>query len=49
MMRGNMPAAFAYPAGIGDIIVGLLALYLIVTSWNKNSLPRRGVIWLAVL
>ena len=42
-LRGNGPALFAYPAGIGDMLTGLIALAVIV-SYRNRPIPRR-VIW----
>ncbi len=41
MARGNIPASFALLAGIGDIMVGLLAVYLVL---GYKEPPRWGVI-----
>lgn len=45
MYRGHIPASFALPAGIGDILVGLLALVLLV---GYNTIPRVGLIALII-
>lgn len=45
-IRGSMPAAFALPAGIGDVLTGLLALPAAV--WVASGLPigrRIGIRW----
>lgn len=45
-IRGAMPAAFALPAGIGDVLTGLLALPAAV--WVASGLPigrRIGIRW----
>lgn len=41
MYRGNIPGTFALPAGIGDILVGLLALFVVI-QYKKT--PKWGVI-----
>jgi hypothetical protein len=41
MMRGHVPASFALPAGIGDVIVGLTALTLVLMY---RRIPRWAVI-----
>ncbi len=48
-MRGSMPGAFAIPAGIGDVLVGLLALPAAV--WLASGMPmgRKIGIWWNVL
>jgi hypothetical protein len=48
MVRGHIPSSFALPAGIGDTIVGLTALF--ITFYYKNTkIPRRVVISLLTL
>lgn len=45
-IRGTIPAAFALPAGIGDVLTGLLALPAAV--WVASGLPigrRIGIRW----
>ncbi len=34
--RGNLPGIFAHPAGWGDLLVGLLALYVTIKFYNKD-------------
>jgi hypothetical protein len=46
MARGYVAPTFAWPAGIGDIIVGVLALYLIL---NYQTIPRWGVASVLIL
>ena len=46
MFRGNIPASFALPAGIGDVIVGLFALFLFI---SYKEIPRSGLITLIVI
>lgn len=41
MWRGNIPGSFALPAGIGDILVGSIALYLVL---RFKKIPRWGVV-----
>ncbi len=45
MLRGNIPSSFALPAGIGDIMVGLLAVYLVL---GYKEPPRWGVLALII-
>ena len=47
--RGNLPGVFAYPAGIGDIAVGLLAAWLLLTYGKRGRLPAWGVLAVLVL
>ncbi len=46
MTRGHIPGLFAYPAGIGDILAGLLALVVLVACRRQESIP--GPLVLAV-
>jgi hypothetical protein len=46
MARGHIAPSFAWPAGIGDIIVGAVAAYLVIAYTN---IPRWGVISVLVL
>lgn len=39
--RGELPYAFAIPGGIGDVLVGLLALVLLVVVTPRTALGRR--------
>ncbi|MEA5522362.1 hypothetical protein [Limnoraphis robusta] len=47
MARGHIPGSFAYPAGLGDIAVGVLALWVLLAHRKRPDIARRGV--LAVL
>ncbi len=44
--RGTMPGLFAHPAGWGDLLVGLLAAYVLIRYW-KRSIPVYWVIIIA--
>lgn len=46
MARGHIPASFALPAGVGDIIVGLVAGFFVLFF---REIPRYGVIAVIVL
>jgi hypothetical protein len=46
MFRGNIPESFAWPAGISDIVVGLLALFLFL---KYKEVPRNGLYTLIVI
>lgn len=46
MYRGNIPGSFAWPAGIGDIIVGLFALYLFV---YYKKIPNKAIVILITI
>ena len=41
MLRENIPGIFAYPAGIGDIIVGLAALGVLLVVERGERIPGR--------
>ncbi len=49
MVRGHIPGLFAYPAGIGDILVGLAALAVLVACRRRVHIPGRFVVTVAVL
>ena len=42
-LRGNLPAVFAYPAGLGDLLVGLLALAVLI-RYRNQAIPNGAVI-----
>ena len=42
--RGNLPGLFAFPAGIGDIIAGLLALGVLLAYRKAEHLPRWAIV-----
>ncbi|MDH4031065.1 MAG: hypothetical protein OEU49_09475 [Chromatiales bacterium] len=43
MARGNIPGIFAYPAGIGDLAVALVAALVLVKYWNAKRIPGPAV------
>ena len=45
MFRGHIPGVFAWPAGIGDILVALIATFLLL---SYRDIPRWGVILVLV-
>lgn len=47
--RGNLPGVFAYPAGLGDIAVGVLAAWLVWHYRKADHLPRWGIVAVLVL
>ncbi len=49
MAIGNQPGIFAYPAGIGDIAVGLFATYTLIKHRNDAVIPDRKVLTLIVI
>jgi len=48
MARGNLPGIFAYPAGLGDIAVALVALLVIIRYRNATYIPGKAV-WLVIV
>jgi hypothetical protein len=46
MFRGNIPGSFAWPAGVGDIMVGLFAVVLFL---NFDKIPESRLVVLIVL
>ncbi len=46
--RGTLPAWFAWPAGIGDLITGLVALSVVVRYRGRDVPPRAVVLVAAV-
>ncbi len=47
MVRGNLPGVFAYPAGIGDILVAVVALIILVHYRQSEQIPT-GAIFLLI-
>ncbi len=43
MVRGNIPAIFAYPAGFGDLAVAVIAAVGLVKHWNTKPFPGWAV------
>jgi hypothetical protein len=43
MERGHLPGIFAYPAGWGDILAGLVALFVVVIYWKKPTVSHWAV------
>jgi hypothetical protein len=46
--RGNLPAVFSYPAGFGDLLTGIVALY-VVTKYRNETIPPGAVKLVATL
>ena len=46
---GNIPGIFAYPAGIGDILVALVALGVLYVYRNTPDIPRVGVFLVVIV
>ena len=49
MTRGNIPGIFAYPAGIGDILVACLAGAVLIRFRNAHHIPRAWVVAIATI
>ena len=45
---GHLPAVFAYPAGLGDILVGVLATYATI-KFNRKDIPDQWVKIIVIL
>ena len=43
MVRGNIPGVFAYPAGVGDLTVALVAALVLLKYWNAKRIPGAAV------
>lgn len=43
--RGNIGAVFACWAGIGDVITGLLACFVLLQYWRTGSMSHRLAFW----
>lgn len=41
MVRGHIPGSFAWPAGVGDILVGLFAIYTYITIRQAGRLKMQ--------
>ena len=49
MVRGHIPGIFAYPAGLGDILVGLVALLILLAYRDSEQIPKSGIFIVVVL
>ena len=49
MVVGDIPAVFAYPAGIGDLIVGCFALIGLIYFRHRENFPNKFVILIIVI
>lgn len=47
MARGNIPGVFAYPAGLGDLTVAVIALVVLVRYWDAERFPA-GAVYLVI-
>ena len=46
MVIGNQPGIFAYPAGVGDIIVALIAVTILINYKGEKMVPGYPVLFL---
>ncbi|MEQ9606445.1 MAG: hypothetical protein RLN99_02135 [Kiloniellaceae bacterium] len=44
MVGGNIPGVFAYPAGLGDILVAAVAATVLIFYRNRDEVPRAAVL-----
>ena len=49
MVRGHIPGIFAYPASLGDILVGLVALLILLAYRDSEQIPKSGIFIVVVL
>ena len=49
MTRGHIHDIFAYPAGIGDIVVGLAALCVLLAYRNRERIPGTLILFIIVI
>ena len=49
MVRGHIPGSFAYPAGLGDILVGVVAVFVLLSTRGRSSIPAAAVYGVAIL
>lgn len=44
MLRGNIPSIFAYPAGIGDVAVAIIACIVLLKYRTSQVIPNKAII-----
>jgi hypothetical protein len=49
MVRGNIPRVFAYPTGVGDLAVALVAALVLLKYWNAKRIPGAAVYLVIIL
>ena len=49
MTRGNIPGIFAYPAGLGDILVGLVALGVLLVYRQSERISKAAIMLVAAI
>ena len=49
MAVGNQPGIFTYPAGVGDILVALVAVAILLAYRHNSEIPRNAVVFLIAI
>ena len=49
MARGNLPGIFAYPAGVGDVLVAVVALLVLIRFKDFKQIPAGAIHLVGVL
>jgi hypothetical protein len=49
MVRGHIPGVFAYPAGVGDILVGMVAFGILLACNKRQRVPGAFIVLVIVL
>ena len=49
MARKNIPGIFSYPAGIGDILVGVAAFCVLLVCRNREQIPAKLIIFIFII
>ena len=49
MVRGNIPGIFSYPAGIGDILVGVAAFAVLLACRKRERIPGAFIIFIILI
>lgn len=49
MLRGNLPGIFAWPAGVGDVLVALIALAVLLTARGGKRIGGGAVVLVAAV
>ena len=49
MLMGNIPGVFAYPAGLGDILVGIIALIVLMVYKSSKEIGKTAVMIVIII
>ena len=49
MAKGHIPGIFAYPAGVGDILVGVAAFGILLAFNKREQIPVKFIIFIIVI